>query len=260
MEWDKGKRLTSIMSMDVSMVCNYDSSGMRTWMVLGDDYYEFIYVGTMLVEQTINGDPMDFFYTASGAPYGFTYGGQNYFYLVNLQGDVIGIYDANGNVVVQYTYDSWGKLISITGSLANTIGVLNPLRYRGYYYDTATGLYYLQSRYYDPETGRFINADTLIVAGDYLQGTNMYAYCLNNPVMYVDPTGCEAADALSIALSAILGAAIYGSVMYYDLGMSIDEIKTLAYETGDLDDLIYVVKVMLNGMMRGTYFNFYVFF
>lgn len=122
-------------------------------------------------------------------PYGFTYNGTSYFYLLNLQGDVIGIYDGNGDIVVQYTYDSWGKLISITGSLAETIGVKNPLRYRGYYYDTETGLYYLQSRYYDPETCRFINADSLLVAGDYLQGTNMFAYCLNNPVMYVDPSG-----------------------------------------------------------------------
>ena len=92
--------------------------------------------------------------------------------------------------MVEYTYDSWGELISITGSLASTIGVKNPLRYRGYYYDTETSLYYLQARYYDPDTGRFICADTLLIAGnDYIQGINRYAYCYNNPVMYVDPTG-----------------------------------------------------------------------
>ena len=92
--------------------------------------------------------------------------------------------------MVEYTYDTWGKLISITGSLASTIGVKNPLRYRGYYYDTETSLYYLQARYYDPDTGRFISPDALPVAGnDYIQGLNRYAYCYNNPVMYSDPTG-----------------------------------------------------------------------
>ena len=85
MEWDKGKRLTSMTSSNTSMMFSYDSSGMRTWMISGTDYYEFIYVGTMLVEQTINGVPMDFFYTAGGAPYGFTYDGENYFYLLNIK-------------------------------------------------------------------------------------------------------------------------------------------------------------------------------
>ena len=102
--------------------------------------------------------------------------------------------------MVEYTYDTWGKLISITGSLADTIGVKNPLRYRGYYYDTETSLYYLQSRYYDPEICRFINADVYVIAGDDLiQGTNMYAYCYNNPVMYKDYEGYSAAVAVGTA-------------------------------------------------------------
>lgn len=151
-------------------------------------------MGDTLVSQKTGNEIINSAYTAGGAPYGFTYNGTSYFYLANIQGDIIGIYDSNGNVVVEYTYDSWGKLISITGSLADTIGVSNPLRYRGYVYDTDTELYYLQSRYYDPETGRFINADSLLVAGNYLQGTNMYAYCYKNPVMYVDPTGYNSED------------------------------------------------------------------
>ena len=141
---------------------------------------------------------------------------------MNLQGDVIGIYDGNGNVVVEYTYDSWGKLISITGSLASTIGIKNPLRYRGYYYDTETSLYYLQSRYYDPETCRFINADSLLVAGDYLQGTNLFAYCLNNPVMYSDPSGYEStySPALSIILEIFLSLAFIGSALPVEQGVA----------------------------------------
>ena len=184
----------------------YDSSGIRTSKTVNGVETEFVYIGTTLVSQKTGNEVINFAYSAGGAPYGFTYNGTSYFYLANIQGDIIGIYDSNGNVVVEYTYDTWGKLISITGSLADTIGVKNPLRYRGYYYDNETGLYYLQSRYYDPETCRFINADSLLVAGDYLQGTNMFAYCFNNPVMYVDPSGMSSDSILGEGLVTIFAA------------------------------------------------------
>ena len=89
--------------------------------------------------------------------------------------------------MVKYTYDAWGNPITATGNTA--ISTLNPLRYRGYVYDTETCLYYLQSRYYDPETGRFINADSMVSTGQGILGNNMFAYCGNNPVMRVDPNG-----------------------------------------------------------------------
>ncbi len=184
-----GRQLESMNDGTNTLSFKYDSSGIRTSKTVNGTQTKYTYIGTTLVSQKTGNEVINFAYSAGGAPYGFTYNGVSYFYLLNLQGDVIGIYDSTGTIVVQYLYDSWGKLISITGSLADTIGVKNPLRYRGYYYDTETSLYYLQSRYYDPETCRFINADSLLIAGDYLQGTNMFAYCLNNPVMYVDPTG-----------------------------------------------------------------------
>ncbi len=135
---------------------------------------------------------MYYYYDESGVA-GFEYNGAKYHYIKNLQGDVVEIYDANGIRAVQYTYDAWGNVISITGSLATTIGQINPFRYRGYYYDTETGFYYLQSRYYDPTVGRFLNADGIIGANGGILGYNMFAYCSNNPVMYVDFTGafCE---------------------------------------------------------------------
>ena len=91
--------------------------------------------------------------------------------------------------MVEYTYDAWGNLLSVTGSLANTLGADNPLRYRGYVYDTQTRLYYLQSRYYDPEVGRFLNADALVSTGQGVLGNNMFSYCQNNPSNYSDPAG-----------------------------------------------------------------------
>ena len=117
-----------------------------------------------------------------------TYNGTTYYYVTNLQGDVIAILDSAGTAVVQYSYNAWGKLLSDEPA-ANSIGNLNPLRYRGYVYDEETNLYYLQSRYYDPELGRFINADALVSTGQGLLDHNMFAYCGNNPVAGCDPNG-----------------------------------------------------------------------
>ena len=117
------------------------------------------------------------------------YNGTKYTYVKNLQGDVIRIINANGVTVVEYNYDAWGNILSTTGSMASTLGAINPFRYRGYYYDTESGWYYLNSRYYDPLVGRFLNADGVIGANGGIMGYNMFAYCDNNPVMYVDPNG-----------------------------------------------------------------------
>ena len=110
-------------------------------------------------------------------------------------GDVTALVDTQGNVVVKYAYDAWGKVLSVTDGSGNAItdeyhvGNQNPFRYRGYYYDTETGFYYLQSRYYDPETGRFINADGVLGANGDLIAYNMFAYCSNMPTNATDPTG-----------------------------------------------------------------------
>ena len=95
--------------------------------------------------------------------------------------------DANGATVASYTYDPYGNILTATGSMAE----INPLRYRGYYYDEETGFYYLQSRYYDPAIGRFINADdvSMLGADGSMLSYNLFAYCENNPVMGCDPTG-----------------------------------------------------------------------
>ena len=102
---------------------------------------------------------------------------------------MVAILNTAGEAVVEYTYDAWGNILDIEGSMASTLGQFNPLRYRGYVYDNETGLYYVSSRYYNPEIGRFINADAAIGQIGNVQGTNMFAYCFNNPVNMSDPTG-----------------------------------------------------------------------
>lgn len=137
----------------------------------------------------------------------FTYSGSTYYYVLNLQGDVVAILNSSGEQVVGYTYDAWGKLLTTTGSMASTLGLYNPLRYRGYVYDRETGLYYLQSRYYNPTWGRFINADAYASTGQGILGYNMFAYCQNNPVNHSDPTGKLLAEALVfIGVSSVIGA------------------------------------------------------
>ena len=125
-----------------------------------------------------------------------TYNGTNYYYKLNLQGDIIGLMNTAGTSVVAYTYDSWGKQIFCTGTLANTLGAANPVRYRGYIYDSETGLYYLQSRYYNPDWGRFINADGYVSTGQGINAANMFAYCSSNPISYSDPSGYIDFDAI----------------------------------------------------------------
>ena len=130
-----------------------------------------------------------------------------YYYLRNAQGDVVKLIDKTGSTVVEYTYDTWGKLLSTTGSLAETFGEEQPFRYRGYVYDEETGFYYVSSRYYDPEIGRWISPEPNVDNGEFdegagLIGYNVYAYCANNPVMYKDDTG------ESITLCILIGAGI----------------------------------------------------
>jgi RHS repeat-associated protein len=125
------------------------------------------------------------------------YNSIRYFFVRNIQGDISHIVDGEGNIQAKYVYDAWGncKVFNSYGEEdidGSTIGNINPFRYRGYYYDTETGLYYLNARYYDPQTCRFISADTLSILDETMaqvNGLNLYMYCNNNPVMDVDPSG-----------------------------------------------------------------------
>jgi len=146
-----------------------------------------------------------YIYDESGSAIGFRYRTPSYsadvfdvyFFEKNLQGDIVAIYNQSGTKVVTYTYDAWGN-VTTSGTQATGIGAKKPIRYRGYYYDSETSWYYLQSRYYDANMSRFINGDALLAQNDLL-GNNMFAYCLNNPVAYVDHYG-----ELAISLASLL--------------------------------------------------------
>ena len=133
---------------------------------------------------------MDFIYDNNVKPYAVKYDNQIFYYVLNLQGDVIAIITHWGAAYGTYTYDAWGNVIAQSGTMA----AVNPIRYRGYYYDSETGLYYLQSRYYDPQVKRFVNADGYASTGQRYIGYNMFAYCNNSPVSSADKTATSASD------------------------------------------------------------------
>ena len=128
----------------------------------------------------------------------------NVFYVMtNVFGDVISLHNANGTMVASYEYDSWGNVIAMTDTTGIGIATINPIRYRGYYYDSETGLYYLSSRYYDPQVGRFLNADGYLFTGRTMLGHNLFAYCNNNPIIYTDPSGESFISAVLLTLMVI---------------------------------------------------------
>ncbi len=168
-----------------------------------------------------NGTVYNFAYDVMGNPMMILHNGNRYYYLVNARGDVEGILNSAGTLVVEYRYDAWGRLLSTSGSMASTLGLANPLRYRGYVYDRETGLYYLQSRYYNPEVGRFINADAYASTGQGILSNNMFAYCLNNPVNMLDSTGYRG-ECLEYILHAFQYIAVTAMVAFVNIANALE--------------------------------------
>ncbi len=206
-EWENGRILKNINTSDKAIQMSYDSNGMRTQKTVDGVKTNYYYDSNKNLIALVKGnDTLLFYYDSDGSATSFSYNGTMYFYVKNLQGDVIRIIDLAGTDVASYVYDAWGNIKDTKGE--PTIREINPIRYRGYVYDTETSLYYLQSRYYDPFTGRFLNADDTAfigVSGTVLSG-NLFAYCENNPVNHIDNYGYVKINIkwLSYAVDAIL--------------------------------------------------------
>ena len=179
----------------------------------------------MICAEETNGNVTVYIYDAAGSPIGMQYHGADYaanawdvyWYEKNLQGDIVAVYNQAGTKLVSYTYDAWGNFNVTEHSTSLSAAVVNnPFRYRGYYYDIDLGFYYLQTRYYDPVIGRFINIDSALYHS--MLGYNLYAYCYNNPVKYYDATG-EFADTLmknwigSMGLIASVEPTVFGEIV-----------------------------------------------
>lgn len=229
LSWNNGRQLSSYKDGNTQIDYTYNQNGIRTVKEFGEygeeGYINYYLEGTKIIFEErckfIDGeketDMLYYIYDDSGNVLGFKYNEILYYYQKNYQNDVIGIYDSNYNLVVTYQYDAWGKIVSINDNTTNNIGTINPFRYRSYYYDEETKLYYLNSRYYNPEWCRFINADGIISANQDIFSLNLYTYVSNNPVIKIDNNGTiwglalAGGGTLSSGIGA--GAAILGGAL-----------------------------------------------
>ena len=222
--WTQGRRLATAKVGSTNISYTYDMAGVRSSKTVGSTKYDFTTLSGLVTRQTGGGKTIDFVYDENNQPLAMKYNNTLYYYVLNAQGDVIALADQNGNLIAKYSYDPWGKLLSVTpngwldeqNAYYLEVAEANPLRYRGYYYDSETGFYYLQSRYYDPEIGRFINADSYASTdATGLLSTNMFAYCENDPVNRSDPSGEWFLQAAAIGAATdvalyLVGCAISG--------------------------------------------------
>ena len=217
MNWQGGRQLASMTKGSNTLSFAYNESGLRTSKTVNGVTHNYVWQGSKLAADITDTYALYFHYDSTGDVIGFTRTANGtdteYFYVKNFQGDILKVITATGTEAATYTYDSWGKLLTSTGDLADA----NPLRYRGYFYDTETGLYYLKSRYYDPEVCRFINADAYASTGQGILGLNMFTYCICSPVTLYDPSG-RLTIAAGIDASAAFGLAVGMSLQYvFDL-------------------------------------------
>ena len=213
--WTKGRQLASATVDGKQVSYTYDMSGVRTSKTVNGTTYNYTTLSGKVMRQTWGNKSLEFVYDDGNQPFAMIYNDGStstlYYYVLNAQGDVIALLNANGTLAASYNYGAWGNYSvhdkdGKKTTDATFIGHINPLRYRGYYYDRETRLYYLQSRYYDFANCRFINADTFATtdANGFLSA-NMFAYCENNPIMRVDPDG---SSPLSLVINTLVGAGV----------------------------------------------------
>ncbi len=187
-----GRRLTRLTLTSGYYDYKYNDQGLR---IQKKDYrgitWDYIYDGDKLIFESSPHGKLNFLYDENNMLYGFIKDNtEKYLYIRDNLQNIIAITSLSGEIVVKYTYDAWGKLLSTTGSLASTIGALNPFKYKGYYYDQESGMYYCKSRYYVPDWCRWLNADNFnYLEFDNLNNCNAFAYCENDPVLGYDPNG-----------------------------------------------------------------------
>lgn len=188
--WTQGRKLSAI-NNGKNIRYYYDHTGTRVKKVVDGVTTEYRMAGSLLVSERTGDETIWYQYDSAASLVAMIIGGTRYNYVRNAQNDIIGLLDSTGKRVVSYKYNSWGKTVSITGTLAATVGQKNPFRYRGYYFDAESGMYYLQSRYYDPEIRRFISADDygLLSASNTVYDKNLYAYGDGNPIIRLDASG-----------------------------------------------------------------------
>lgn len=235
--WIRGRKLIDFDGNSFE----YDAQGKR----IRKNEVSFVYDSQNRLLKQSNG--LEFFYDTVGL-LGFSYAGNNYYYRKDVQGNIIAILDSAGNIVVQYEYDAWGNH-TVSGSNA-ALGNINPFRYRSYYFDTETNLYFLQTRYYDAEVGRFINVDGIEnIDSENVNGLNLFAYCNNNPVMNIDPEGTwswkgfwRVVAAVAIVVAVTAAAVVTAGVAAAAVGASVGTVMACTAVGGALAGGLEIVR------------------
>ena len=260
--WGEGRRLKRIVGTAGEVTFAYDSDGKRVKKTSGNTETKYYYNGSTLsgLVRTTTGNTgttkttVQFVYDAEGKPFLLRLNGKtDYFYLYNGLGDVVGLIDSSNKVVVRYQYNSWGKVTSSEDTSGVSLATLNPFCYRKYVYDSETGLYCLGSRYYDPEVGRFVNADdpgTIFAKPQELYNKNLYAYCDNNPVIREDIQGYFPIPCI---VGAVVGAVVSGFSYVLSSGGEIDGVElaksclvgAVSGALAPLDPMKWVVKPLV---------------
>ena len=215
LSWQNGCSLSSYSDKNKTVNYQYNHSGVRIGKTINDTTISYYLEDDDVLYEKRGNDLIYYLYDDSSVV-GLKYKGNTYYYIKNIQNDIIGILDSNYQTIASYTYDSFGKILSVQDENGNEItdethiANINPFRYRGYYYDTETRLYYLKNRYYNPEWCRFLNVDSIIDSDNDIMSNNLYLYAKNNPIMYRDSDGTFA---LGLLLGKIATAVVQAVVV-----------------------------------------------
>ena len=240
--WEKGRQLKSFDGHTYT----YNANGIRTSKTVNGVKHTYTLEGSKILRETWGYNELVTLFDNEENVCGLVYNDEPYYFMKNLQGDVIAITDRSGLVVARYSYDAWG-VCTVEQDSAYCIGGINPYRYRGYYYDSEIGIYYLQSRYYDPVVGRFVNADALVDTRNSL-GLNLFNYCWNNSINMNDYAGYYAATlVLSYSLTSSLGGALAGIMA--SISASIASIKTAIATSWLIPVCIAATAIAIGGII-----------
>lgn len=262
--WE-GRELTEWYDGTDDLLFSYDPDGYRVSKTVNDVTTDYLVSGGKILAENNGTDSIHYFYDSNGNISAMKYGGVIYYYIKDAEGDILGIMEAvGGDVVATYSYDAWG-VPTVTNYGNSTIGDINPFRYRGYYYDSETGLYYVSSRYYDPGIGRWISADSKVNTNNSFTGCNLFTYCLNNPINCVDVDGKDAVLLYDDSFPGHIGALIQdesGSWLHFYWGTAKGWTRVVCMFGIDVDPLSwnipYLGEIDLEQInMDGTYAHTY---
>ena len=222
LSWANGNELINILdnTNNISADYEYDDEGIRIKKIINNVPIDYYSINNNIIYEDRNGTIIYYLYDAEGL-IGFQYNNQRYYYVKNMQDDIIGIIDESGNRVTTYYYDSWGNILGMKDSNNNDIlpsntshiANINPFRYRSYYYDQETGLYYLNHRYYSPKLGRFISPDMIIGSNKDIFSNNLYCYVSNNPINNIDSNGCGLLNLTNLLLVKALAVVVTSKII-----------------------------------------------